>query len=124
MHCIAGYSTGIVIKQQKDRQEYIDDFYASHPDTPRPLSRYGSVMNQDGSGVGAAGAGNGAGLGGGGSADYSKRAQSLPDVLCCDAEKFRARGGDRGRSMSVRTNQQQQTAKAGGMLATSPKMPR
>ena len=25
-----GYSTGSIIKQQKDRQEYIDDFYSSH----------------------------------------------------------------------------------------------
>ena len=37
-----GYTTGKVMKAQKDRQEYIDDFYAAHPDAPRPLSRYNS----------------------------------------------------------------------------------
>ena len=31
------------MKIQKDRQEYIDDFYAAHPDAPRPLSRYNST---------------------------------------------------------------------------------
>ena len=30
------------MKIQKDRQEYIDDFYAAHPEAPRPLSRYNS----------------------------------------------------------------------------------
>ena len=27
---VSGYSTGSIIKQQKERQDYIDDFYASH----------------------------------------------------------------------------------------------
>ena len=39
---VPGYTTGKVIKSQKDRQDYIDDFYAAHPDAPRPLSRYNS----------------------------------------------------------------------------------
>ena len=42
LNLFVGYTTGKVIKSQKDRQDYIDDFYAAHPDAPRPLSRYNS----------------------------------------------------------------------------------
>jgi hypothetical protein len=108
-----------VIKQQRDRQEYIDDFYASHPNTPRPLSRFGSVVTHGGD-VSTPSS----------SSPFNKRAQSLPDVLCDveTREQFRART-DRGRSDSVRNNQQQQQqqgkgVKGGGAAATSPNMPR
>ena len=46
LHIFPGYSTGIIIKEQKDRQEYIDDFYAAHPGAPRPLARLSTCSAQ------------------------------------------------------------------------------
>ena len=34
----------MIIKQQKDRREYIDDFYAAHPEAPRPMASDAAVI--------------------------------------------------------------------------------
>ena len=44
--CILGYSTGSIIKQQKERQDYIDDFYASH--SPSIVLSLNTQSNENG----------------------------------------------------------------------------
>ena len=53
----AGYSTGSIIKEHAQRQEFIDEFYATHPTTSRAEVKAEIFQLQ------------------------SKRAVSLPDVL-------------------------------------------
>ena len=36
---ISGYSTGSIIKEHAQRKEFIDDFYANHPNTRRASVR-------------------------------------------------------------------------------------
>ena len=72
-----GYSTGSIIKQQKERQEYIDDFYASH--SPSIVLSLNAQSYEGGTGTSSTRAIN--------SAQHKKeqwssqRAHSLPDVL-------------------------------------------
>ena len=54
---VSGYSTGSIIKEHTQRKEFIDDFYASHPQTSRASVRAEICRRQ------------------------SKRAVSLPSVL-------------------------------------------
>ena len=87
MPLFSGYSTGVVIKQQKDRREYIDDFYAAHPEAPRPMARYASC---DDTGNGSRRPSARVSV----TSAQAKRAHSLPDVLnddddCCEGENGR-----------------------------------
>ena len=85
--CISGYSTGSIIKQQKERQEYIDEFYASH--SPSIVLSLNAQANEGGSSTGLARANN--------LSQYKKeqwssqRAHSLPDVL--SSKKSEDNGG-------------------------------
>jgi hypothetical protein len=54
---VSGYSTGSIIKEHTQRKEFIEDFYASHPQTSRASVRADICRRQ------------------------SKRAVSLPSVL-------------------------------------------
>ena len=54
---ISGYSTGAIIKEHAQRQEFIEDFYAKHPNTSRASVRAEICRRQ------------------------SQRAVSLPNVL-------------------------------------------
>ena len=82
-----GYSTGSIIKQQKERQEYIDEFYASH--SPSIVLSLNTQANDGGTGTGPARAAN--------LSQYKKeqwssqRAHSLPDVL--SSKKSEENGG-------------------------------
>ena len=98
---IPGYSTGIIIKEQKDRKEYINDFYAAHPQAPRPMTRQVSAHSaqQPLNHLSRRHAGRRASLDSGAHAS-AKRAQSLPDVL--DDGEDTIEHAPRGRSMSVR----------------------
>ena len=73
-----GYSTGSIIKQQKERQEYIDDFYTSH--SPSIILSLNAQSNEEAAaGTGSKKLSN--------TTQFrkeqwsSQRAQSLPDVL-------------------------------------------
>ena len=74
---IKGYSTGSIIKQQKERQEYIDDFYASH--SPSIVLSLNSQSNDATTGTSSSKLSN--------ASQHkqeqwsSQRTQSLPDVL-------------------------------------------
>ena len=75
MFIFSGYSTGSIIKQQKDRQEYIDDFYASH--SPSIVLALNTQTNEGGSG-----SARNNNLSQHKKEQWSsQRAQSLPDVL-------------------------------------------
>ncbi|CAB4061755.1 STX17 [Lepeophtheirus salmonis] len=97
---VFGYSTGIVIKEQVDRQEYIDDFYAHRsrsqririPPPPPSISTTPIISKQQ--------------IGNKRAPLLRDRTQSLPDVY---NNKSKANGmevmmnGELGRSRSVRT---------------------
>ena len=85
MFIFSGYSTGSIIKQQKDRQEYIDDFYASH--SPSIVLALNTQTNE-----GGAGSARNNNLSQHKKEQWSsQRAQSLPDVL--SSKKSEENGG-------------------------------
>ncbi|TRY61593.1 hypothetical protein TCAL_10275, partial [Tigriopus californicus] len=91
---VFGYTTGSVIKEHKERQDYIDDFYACHPNASRPLmTRTASIRQQE----------------------SAKRAQSLPDVLNDEDDGLLATDSSpllaRPRSNSIRTRKRSTQAK-------------
>ncbi|XP_059088807.1 uncharacterized protein LOC131884927 isoform X2 [Tigriopus californicus] len=92
---VFGYTTGSVIKEHKERQDYIDDFYACHPNASRPLmTRTASIRQQE----------------------SAKRAQSLPDVLNDEDDGLLATDSSpllaRPRSNSIRTRKRSTQAKS------------
>lgn len=84
-----GYSTGIVIKEQKDRKEYIEDFYANHPDAPRPMARFASTSSEGGSAS---------------ASSVDKRAKSLPNVLEGSGGNGGLTSRSRARSLTVKNS--------------------
>ena len=86
MYVVAGYSTGSIIKQQKDRRDYIDDFYSTHAPSTGTMAD-ASVEVQQSTDSGVNGTVNGAKPGSAAAANLrkrqytSQRAHSLPDVL-------------------------------------------
>ena len=96
---VLGYSTGSIIKQQKERQDYIDEFYASH--SPSIVLSLNAQSYEGGTGTSSAKASNSAQL----KKEQwsSQRAHSLPDVLTSKNSEDSG-GGSVANGGTARTN--------------------
>lgn len=83
---ILGYSTGSIIKQQKDRQEYLDEFYSSHSPVP-PQSTGDNGAGPPGASAPTSTAPNNGATGLRRDKWSTQRAHSLPDMTSSSSKK-------------------------------------